>query len=302
MERLHPDAVGAGAACRRSSATIWCKLEFLNPSGSTKDRIAKFILEKAWRKGLLGPGERVVEASSGSTSIAMAQVCARLGLRFTAVMPEGVSHERVLIIKAYGGEIRLTPAADGMRGALDETERMARESKVFLPRQFSNWDNAEAHRIGTAREIIEQMQGRHVDAVVSGVGTGGTLVGLHLGLRECGCRVVPVCAAGERHPRDGSRMLQLQQPDSGRGRSACRPFSTKSKLPGLITIEVDDNAALETARQLIRRGFPVGPSFGLNYAAAVLAASRLAGDNPQIVTVFPDRMERYFTTEFLRAP
>src|SRR3954469_16190101 len=123
---------------------VWCKLEFLNPSGSTKDRIARFILEKAWRQGRLSAAGLVVEASSGSTSIALALACAQMGLRFLAVMPEGVSDERVLIIRAYGGEVRLSPAADGIRGAIAETERLAELTGAFLPRQFGNPDNAEA--------------------------------------------------------------------------------------------------------------------------------------------------------------
>src|SRR5438552_16485323 len=114
-------------------AVIWCKLEFLNPSGSTKDRIARFILEKAWRQGRLKCGDTVVEASSGSTSIALALACAQLGLKFLAVMPEGVSNERVLIIRAYGGDVRFSPKAEGIRGAIAETERLARGGGVFLP-------------------------------------------------------------------------------------------------------------------------------------------------------------------------
>src|SRR5436309_5970668 len=134
---------------------VWCKLEFLAPSGSTKDRIARFILEKAWRQGRLRGGDLVVEASSGSTSIALALACAQFGLRFLAVMPEGVSSERALIIRAYGGRVRLTPGALGIRGAIAEVERLGREPGVFLPRQFANADNAEAHRLGTAREVID---------------------------------------------------------------------------------------------------------------------------------------------------
>src|SRR5438067_11104698 len=100
---------------------VWCKLEFLNPSGSTKDRIARYILEKAWRQGRLKSGDTVIEASSGSTSIALALACAQMGLRFLAVMPEGVSSERSLIIRAYGGEVRLSPRAEGILGAIAET-------------------------------------------------------------------------------------------------------------------------------------------------------------------------------------
>src|SRR5436309_12569427 len=129
---------------------VWCKLEFLAPSGSTKDRIARFILEKAWRQGRLRGGDLVVEASSGSTSIALALACAQFGLRFLAVMPEGVSNERVLIIRAYGGEVRFSPKADGIRGAIAETERFVQHVGVCLPRQFANLDNPQALPPGTA--------------------------------------------------------------------------------------------------------------------------------------------------------
>ena len=119
---------------RLDGVAVWCKLEFLNPSGSTKDRIARHILEKAWRRGHLREGSLVIEASSGSTSIALALACAQMGLRFLAVMPEGVSSERVMIIKAYGGQVKLTPKDAGILGALDETRRLAEESGAFLPR------------------------------------------------------------------------------------------------------------------------------------------------------------------------
>ena len=274
---------------------IWCKLEFLNSSGSTKDRIARHILLKAWREGRIESGI-VIEASSGSTSIAMALACAQLGLKFIAVMPEGVSNERVLMIRAYGGVIRLTPKKEGIRGALAETERLAAERRAFLPRQFSNPENADAHRIGTAREILDQIPGGKVDAVVTGVGTGGTLVGLYHGLRDGGCAVTPVYA----------RPVNLK----GTKDIECCSFSARipgvvecvstifreDSLPGLMTIEVDDEEAIRTTRWLEACGFPVGPSSGLNYRAAVVAAQRL-GERASVVTVFPDRMERYFTTE-----
>ncbi|MFO0841822.1 MAG: cysteine synthase family protein [Gemmataceae bacterium] len=279
--------------------TVWCKLEFLNPSGSTKDRIARFILEKAWRRGRLRPGDVVLEASSGSTSIALALACAQLGLRFVAVMPEGVSNERVFIIRAYGGEVRLTPKADGIRGAIAETERLAADGGAFLPRQFANPENAEAHRVGTAREVLDQAPGGCVDAVVSGVGTGGTLVGLFQGLSEGGCGLVPVLA----------RPVNLRSEKE----VECCSFSSRipgvadslsvifreADMPGLVTLEVNDDEALETTRRLIRRGFPVGPSSGLNFVAASRMARQL-GDGARVITVFPDRMERYFTTELFQ--
>lgn len=280
---------------------IWCKLDFLNPSGSTKDRIARYILEKACRQGRIKPGDTVIEASSGSTSIALALACAQMGLRFIAMMPEGVSEERLLIIRAYGGVVKLTPRDDGIVGAIRASEQLAAEIGAFLPQQFSNPDNAEAHRLGTAREVIDQIPGGVVDAVVSGVGTGGTLVGLYHGFAECGGAVVPVLA----------RPVNV----TGRMEVECCSFSSRipgvvdslstifrdADLPGLMTIEINDDIALATARQLINAGFPVGPSSGLNYGAAVEVARRLNQDDVQIVTVFPDRMERYFTTELFKA-
>jgi cysteine synthase A len=281
-------------------APVWCKLEFLNPSGSTKDRIARFILEKAWRLGRVKPGDLVVEASSGSTSIALALACAQMGLRFLAVMPEGVSNERVFIIRAYGGNVRFTPAAGGIRGAIAEVQRVGEEANTFLPRQFANSDNAEAHRLGTAREVLDQIPGGKVDAVASGVGTGGTLVGLFEGLRENGCRAVPVlarpvnlistpevecCSFSARIPGVADAISEIFRPE---------------RVPGLMTVEVRDEDAIATTRELIRLGFPVGPSSGLNYAAACEALRRLNDPAAQVVTVFPDRMERYFTTELFK--
>jgi cysteine synthase A len=281
---------------------IWCKLEFLNPSGSTKDRIARYMLEKAWRQGTLCPGDTVAEASSGSTSIALALACAQMGLRFIAVMPEGVTEERVLTIRAYGGEVVLTAGPDGVRGAMAYVERLAREQGTFAPRQFENPDNAEAHRVWTGQEILSQMPGGAVDAVVSGVGTGGTIVGLHDAFREAGCPVTAWVAK----PVTGT---------GGFGDVECCSFSSRvpgvveglsrifvpDRMPGLVEVEVADDLAISTARALIRRGFPVGPSSGLNYAAAIEAASRL-GHDAHVVTVFPDRMERYFSTELIRRP
>lgn len=158
--------------------TIWCKLEFLNPSGLTKDGIAAYILSKALRRGEIRPDGTVVEASSGSTSIAMALAAAQLGLRFVAVMPDGVSRERTLIIHSYGGEVVCSPRLQGFQGVLAVAEIIAAERHGFAPRQFSNPDNPAVHRYQTAREIITQIPGGCVDAIASGVGTGGTLVGL----------------------------------------------------------------------------------------------------------------------------
>jgi len=276
--------------------SIWCKLDFLNPSGSTKDRIARYILEKQWRLGRLRKGDTVIEASSGSTSIAMALACAQMGLKFIAVMPESVSNERVMIIRSYGGQIILTPAADKILGSLKRAAEESERTGAFYPRQFENLDNAEAHRVSTGQEILRQIPGGIVHGVVSGVGTGGTIVGLFNAFHEAGCPVTPFFAK----PIEGLQHYDVE----------CCSFSsrvpgvvdgisklfTDSSMPGLVEINIDPDVAIETTRALIRHGFPVGPSSGLNFAAAVEALKRL-GPNAHVVTVFPDRMERYFSTE-----
>jgi cysteine synthase len=290
------------------SAPIWCKLEFLQPSGSTKDRIAAYILSKAWRAGILSPGARVIEASSGSTSIALAMVCAQMGLRFTAVMPESVSNERILMIRAYGAEVDLSPAGDGMRGALHRAEELAGRLQAFRPRQFENPDNVAAHRFGTAREILCQIPNGTVDAVVSGVGTGGTLAGLFAGLLDQGCKVAPVAARPV--VVEAARPRAQTSARGGFGEAECCSFSPRipgvveslstlyrpQEMQGLVEIDIDDELALQTARALIAKGFPVGPSSGLNFAAAS-EFQRRCSESAAIVTVFPDRMERYFSTE-----
>jgi cysteine synthase len=276
---------------------VWCKLEYLNPSGSTKDRIARYILTKAMRQGELSLGDVVVEASSGSTSIALALACAQLGLSFVAVMPEGVSNERVMIIRAYGADVELTPGADGIGGAIGRAQQLATERGAFWPQQFSNPDNANAHRYETAQEILSQIATDSVDLFVSGVGTGGTLVGVTQGLDDAGCDVTPILA----RPIDTGLMADVECSSfSGRIPGVVDGLSTifaSADLPNLKEIEVSDSEAIEVTRQLIRSGFPVGPSSGLNYLAAVRAIEQHPSPAPVAVTVFPDRMERYFSTE-----
>src|SRR5665213_380662 len=289
---MHPPPLAPSPLVRLeldAGAPVWCKLEFFNPSGSTKDRVARYILGHALGTGELLAGDLVIEASSGSTSIAMALACAQMGLRFLAVMPEGVSNERTLMIRAFGGKIAMTPRESGICGALAESERLGRELNAFLPRQFSNRLNVEAHRVGTAQEILSVLP--HVSAVVSGVGTGGTLVGLFEGCPGA----VPVfarpidylnsdpecCSFSPRIPGVVDSVSHLFQPDT---------------LTWLQTIEVRACDAIAAARRIIAAGFPVGPSSGLNYCAAA-QISRALGPAATVVTVFPDRMERYFSTE-----
>ncbi len=285
--------------------TIWCKLEFLNPSGSTKDRIAGYILQKAIRAGKVAPGGWVVEASSGSTSIAMALASAQLGLRFAAVLPEGVGRERRLMIEAYGGEVVFSPREAGIAGALAGAAALARGRGAFQPLQFENPDNPDAHRAYTASEILAQIPGGWVDAVVSGVGTGGTLAGLWEGLYDRGCSsrafaARPTTAAGVGGAGAECCSFSGRIPGVADGLSTIYARFRAARVEALEEVDVPDDEALDAARRLIREGFPVGPSSGLNYRAATMVAARL-GPDARVVTVFPDRMERYFSTELFRS-
>jgi cysteine synthase A len=278
-----------------SGSTIWAKLEYMLPSGSTKDRVAAYVLSYAIEAGELTADSVVVEASSGSTSIAFAMACAMVGVRFRAVMPEGVSEERLLIIRRYGGEVVLTPKEGGVLGAIEETHRMAHaDPSVFLPRQFDNSKNALAHQRTTGPELIAQVGGT-VHGFVAGVGTGGTLMGIARALAEAGQRAHVARVFPER-----GTSFQNQPEICGGIPGVIDGLSTLLE-PALIDSElrVSDGEAISAARGLCRRGFPIGPSSGLNYAAARKLALVL-GPGKNIATVFSDRMERYFTTDLFR--
>lgn len=279
--------------------TVWCKLEFMNPSGSIKDRIARHILQKAEKEGLLKSGH-VVEASSGSTSIALAHVCALMGLKFTAVLPEGASEERLWTMVALGAQFELVPNNAGMLGAIERAEQLANDNEWFFVKQFENTENANAH-YQTGLEIIEQIPGHKIDAVVSGIGTGGTLVGLARCFKQEGKDTVAIVARTE-----GVRL-------PGTDIECCSlvPGTMMKDFPNLYTIALENDSglkfqeqkvsydmAMEMTKRLWEKGYPVGPSSGFNYAAAVYYAKQEnLGEDTTIVTVFPDRMERYFSTE-----
>ncbi len=278
--------------------TIWMKLEYLLPSGSTKDRVAAFILGHGVETGTINEETIVVEASSGSTSISLAMACAVIGVKFRAVMPENVSRERMLIIKRYGGECVLTPRGAGILGAMEETRRMAAaDPRVFLPRQFENQLNARAHQRETGPELIQQV-GTTIHGFVAGVGTGGTLMGIARALREAGhpTRIARV------FPEKGSACFQGQPEICGGIPGIVDGLSTilDAKEVGLDEdIKIDERDAINAARELCKRGLPVGPSSGLNFAAARVMARRL-GPDKTVATVLCDRMERYFSTELFQ--
>jgi cysteine synthase len=258
--------------------TVWLKLEYLLPSGSTKDRLAAHVLAEAVARGEVGEATTVVEASSGSTSIAFAMACALLGVRFVAVLPEGASSERLLLIRRYGGEVRSTPAGEGMAGAIAATEAMAAaDDRVFLPRQFTNPANAAAHQRRTGPELLAAVP--LLDGFVASVGTGGTLMGVGRAVRatrSAACIARVTVAEGDL--------------DAEQGGPSCTGIpGVVDCMSGLLDpselsmeepVAVPRAEAIATTRELCRRGFPVGPSTGLNVAGARRIARTLGPVRP----------------------
>lgn len=273
--------------------TIHAKAEFLNPTGSIKDRMAACILLDARRRGLLDAESVVVECTSGNSGIALAMAGAVLGHRVRILMSDTASVERRRLIDHFGAELVLFTADRGYATGIEMAERMAAEDpRVFLPRQFANPLNAEDHRLHTAREIIAQA-GRPVDAFVSGYGTGGTLRGVAAGLREAFPRVTIVAM----EPAEAA-MLQGEAP-------CCHGIEgvAGGYLPPLLDGVAIDAAekvtsaeALAMTRRLAREhGLLVGSSSGANVVAALRVARRLP-IGARVVTILCDRAERYYST------
>jgi cysteine synthase A len=281
-----------------SGCTIWLKLEYQLPSGSTKDRLAAHVLRRGVETGRVHARTTVVEASSGSTSIAFAMACAALGVRFVAVLPAGVSNERLMIIRRYGGEVALVPAEGGMPGAIAETERRAAaDPDVFLPRQFTNPENAVAHELRTGPELVGAVgaAGAQLDGFVASVGTAGTLMGVGRVVRGANpaAAVARVVVAGETADAEQGGPACLGIP----GVVDCMSgLLDEDELGGHPPVAVPRAEAMEAARELARRGFPVGPSSGLNLAGARRLALTM-GPGHHVATVACDRMERYFSTD-----
>jgi cysteine synthase A len=276
----------------RTGCTLWLKLEYLLPSGCTKDRMATYIVTRAIATGQVRPSTIVVEASSGSTSIALAMVCATIGVRFRAYMPKTVSGERVLMIRRLGGEVVLTPAESGMGGAVGALADDAANPDVYAVRQFENVHNADAHSMSTGPQLIRQV-GVPLDGFVAGVGTGGTLMGIARALRTAGhdttlAQALPVAT----YTPDGRPEVVGGVPGVVEGMSRLLdPAAVGLAEP----VRVPEAEALAAAREFAARGLAVGPSSGLNIAAARRLAERL-GAGHHVATILPDRMERYFST------
>src|SRR4051794_5736269 len=285
LRRLAPEGGGE----------VYGKLEMYNPGGSVKDRIGVAMIEAAEQEGRIEPGRStIVEATSGNTGIALAFVCAAKGYDLILTLPQGMSREREGLLRLYGAQVQVTESLGGMNEAVAAAQALARDADVWLPDQFSNPANPEAHYRATGPEIWEAMDGR-VDCLVAGVGTGGTLTGAGRFLKERNpdCLIVavePASSAVLSGRRPGPHKIQ------GIGAGFVPPVLEQTLVDEIIP--VDDEDALETARLVARRE---GVLAGISCGAALWAALEVArrDDAPRrIAVVLPDSGERYVSTPF----
>jgi len=275
-------------------AEVVAKLESRNPAGSIKDRIALNMIEDAERRGLIHPGDTIVEPTSGNTGIGLAMVAAVKGYHLIVTMPDDMSLARRDLLARYGAEIILTPAVEGMTGAVFAAEELLRENpRYFMPQQFENPANPDIHRRTTAQEILEATEGR-LDAFVAGVGTGGTITGVGEVLKKAvpSVRIVAVEPARSPVLRGGRAGIHGIQ---GIGASFVPGVLNREIIDEIIA--VGDEEAFATAKRLAREeGLLVGISAGAAVFAALKVAKRL-GAGKRVVTVLPDSGERYLTMD-----
>ena len=274
------------------AATIYAKAEFLNPGGSVKDRIARYIIEQAEQRGELKPGSTILEVTSGNTGIALAMVGAQKGYRVRILMPATASEERKQMIRSFGADLELIRDIDEIQAAVAETEERARKDpSIYLPRQFQNPDNPAAHRATTGREIVEQA-GPDVDGFVTGVGTGGTLMGVAAALREVNPNVLMVAV----EPKESAVLSGASAGAhgiQGIGDGFIPAIVETSQIDLIVRVSTGEAEAM--ARRLaLEEGLLVGVSAGANVVAAIQIAKDL-GPEKKIVTILPDRGERYLS-------
>ena len=277
-----------------SSGNVLAKAEFLNPGGSVKDRVARHIVESAEKDGRLRPGMTIIEATSGNTGIGLSLVGVQRGYRVVCIMPDNMSEERRRIIQAFGGEIIYSPAEQSLPGSLEKLREMTRSEpdKYFIANQFSNPHNPEVHYNETAPEIWQDADGK-VDIFVAGVGSGGTLQGIGTFLRER----VPEVKIVTVEPKSSAALLG-REPGLHQIHGIGDGF-----IPDVLDVNivdmvftVSDEEAIDTTRRLSQEeGLLVGTSSGAN----VFAALHMDNGRNRVVTVLPDRAERYFSTALL---
>jgi cysteine synthase A len=282
---------------RERGVELFAKLESRNPGGSVKDRIGVAMIEAAEAEGRIEPGRTtIVEATSGNTGIALAFVCAAKGYELVLTLPQGMSRERESLLRLYGAQVRITESLGGMREAVAAARELAQARDVFLPDQFSNPANPEAHRRTTGPEIASALEGRGVDVLVAGVGTGGTITGAgeYLRARNPQLRIVavePCSSAVLAGGPPGPHRIQ------GIGAGFVPPVLNRELLDEVLAVSDDD--AIQTAWRCARRtGLLAGISGGAALWAALQVAARAEPGYRRIVVIVPDSGERYVSQAF----
>lgn len=274
------------------NVTLWAKAEFLNPSGSIKDRLARFVICDAERRGLIGPGSKILECSSGNSGVAFTMLGAIRGYPTTIVISEVASLERRNLIRQLGGEVITFPGNDYWKGVELTRQLAVEDSRYFLPRQFENPLNAEDHEFETAQEILRQISGP-IDAFVAGYGTGGTLAGVSRGLR----RVHPKVQIVAMEPAEAALLsgeVSCAHSIEGIADGFVPPLLEGVQIDRVSKVSSAD--AMKMTKRLTRQfGLLVGTSSGANIVAALAVAQEL-GPAAQVITLLCDRAERYFST------
>ncbi|WP_438461899.1 cysteine synthase A [Staphylococcus pseudintermedius] len=275
------------------AADIYVKLEYQNPGGSVKDRIALAMIEQAEKEGKIKPGDTIVEPTSGNTGIGLAFVCAAKGYKAVFTMPETMSMERRNLLKAYGAELVLTPGAEAMKGAIKKAKELKETHGYFEPQQFENPANPKVHELTTGPELVEQFEGRTIDAFLAGVGTGGTLSGAGKVLKEKYPDIQIVAIEPEDSP-----VLSGGEPGPHKLQGLGAGF-----IPGTLNTEIYDEiikvgneVAMETSRRVAKEEGILG---GISSGAAIYAAIQKAKEldkGKTVVTVLPSNGERYLST------
>ena len=276
-----------------NAADIYVKLEYQNPGGSVKDRIALAMIEQAEKDGKIKPGDTIIEPTSGNTGVGLALVCAAKGYKAIFTMPETMSQERRNLLKAYGAELVLTPGTEAMKGAIKKAKELAETHGYFEPQQFENPANPRVHELTTGPELVEQFEGQTIDAFLAGVGTGGTLSGAGKVLKATYPDIQIVAIEPEDSPvlsggQPGPHKLQ------GLG-AGFVPNTLNTEIYDQI-IKVGNEIAMETSRRVAKEEGILG---GISSGAAIYAAMEKAkelGKGKTVVTVLPSNGERYLST------